>query len=447
MLARACLGLLLLTCTLSWSQVDANRTETAADSTDETQLQVPPPVSGQAYPSDFAGDTESNYLRGGVTISSAYSSNISGSTSNPISDMSYSIWPTLTMDKTTSRLHLLLSYSPGFTFYQHTSAYNQSNQNAALNYQYRLSPNLTVNLQDTFYKTSNVFNQPNPFSATPVSGSVPAQSVAVIAPVADQLSNSASAQLNYQVSAVGMVGATGTFAQLYYPNQTQASGLFSSRSDGGSVFYSQQLGEKYYLGGTYQYQNVLSYQAEATSQQTQTQTQTIFLFLTIYLKPKLSLSVSGGPQHYRATQSPFPASASWAPMTMVSLGWQGDRTTLAASYARTVTGGGGLNGAFQSTSATASGGWQMSRTWSVGISGSYSNYKTLTPSFLSSSSGGHTLLGTVSLQRSLTDHLNVQFGYSWIHQNYQDIAAISSSPNINRAFVSINYQFTRPLHR
>ena len=32
-------------------------------------------------------------------------------------------------------------------------------------------------------------------------------------------------------------------------------------------------------------------------------------------------------------------------MIMASLGWQGERTTLAASYARVVSGGGGLNGA------------------------------------------------------------------------------------------------------
>ena len=128
MLARVCLGLLLLACTSAWCQVDTSSSEAATDSTDDVQLQVPPPVSGQAYSSEFAGDTESNYLRGGFTFSSAYSNNVTGGT-NPVGDMSYSIWPTLALDKMTPRLHLVLSYSPGFTFYQHTSAYNQANQN------------------------------------------------------------------------------------------------------------------------------------------------------------------------------------------------------------------------------------------------------------------------------------------------------------------------------
>lgn len=343
MLARACFGLLLLACASTWAQVDTSSTETAVDSTDEVQLHVPPPVSGQAYSSEFAGDTESNYLRGGLTVTSAYSNNVyGGGSSHPVGDMSYSIWPTIALDKTTYREHLVLSYSPGFTFYQHTSAYDQSDQNVAVNFQYRLSPNLTLNLHDAFSKTSNVFNQPNPLSATPVSGSASAQSVAVIAPLADQLNNMASAQLTYQVSADGMVGANGTFSELYYPNQAQASSLYSLHTDGGSVFYSRQLRDKYYVGGTYQYQNSLSYQAAATGlqaqTQTQTQTQTILLFLTVYLKPKLSLSLSEGPQHYTATQASLPASASWAPMTMVSLGWRGERTTLAVSYQRTAGG-------------------------------------------------------------------------------------------------------------
>ncbi len=446
MLARAWFGFLLLACTSAWAQVDRNDTEIATDSTEEVQLQVPPPVSVQDYPSEFAGEAESNYLRAGFTITSAYSNDISGGGgSNPVGGMSYSIWPSLALDKTTPRLHLILNYSPGFTFYQRASAYNQFNQNFVLNLQYRLSPNLTLNLQDTFSKTSNVFDQPNPLSATVVSGSVSTPRVAVIAPVADQLNNGTSAQLTYQVSADGMVGATGTFAEIYYPNQAQASGLYNSHSEGGSAFYSRQLWDKYYIGGTYQYQNTLSYQATAPS--TQTQTQTIFFFLSVYLQPRLSLSVSGGPQHYKATQSPLLTSQSWSPMTMVSLDWQGERTTLGVGYSRIVTGGGGLSGAYHSNTASASATWQVNRAWSTGISGSYGNYKTLTPLFLQSSPGGHTISGTASAQRLLSDHLSLQFGYSWIHQAYAGIPAISSNPNVNRAFISINYQFARPLQR
>ncbi len=446
MLARVCFGVLLLACSSAWSQVDTSEAETATDPTDEVQLRVPPPVSGEAYPAEFAGATEANYWRGGFTLTSAYSNNISGSGANPIGDVSYSIWPTIALDTTTSRLHLTLNYSPGFTLYQHTSAYNQVDQSLAVNAQFRLSPNISLSVQEGFQKTSNVFNQPNSLLSSPVSGSVPAPRVAVITPIADQINNGTSAQLTYQVSADGMLGAGGSFGNLYYPNPAEVPGLYNSRYAGGSVFYSHRLGDKYYIGGTYQYQDLLAYQALGRNTQTSTQVQTGFAFLSIYLKPTLSLSISAGPQRYSATQTLLPTSHSWTPMTMASLGWQGERTTLALSFARLVTGGGGLNGAYQSNSVSALATRQLSRAWTAGVSASYADYSTLTPWFVLSSSGGSTVSGTVSVLRSLTDHLSLQFGYNWMRQNYGD-TAMYILPNTNRVFIAISYQFTKSLQR
>ena len=88
----------------------------------------------------------------------------------------------------------------------------------------------------------------------------------------------------------------------------------------------------------------------------------------------------------------------------------------------------------------------MSRDWNAGVAANYTDNQTLTPLVLSSS-GGRTLLGTVSAQRSLGEYASLQFGYSWTSQNYEQIAAVAAAPNVNRVFVSINYQFTRPLHR
>lgn len=434
---------MLLACSPAWCQVDTSSSGATNGSTDSTQLQVPPPVSGQAYSSEFAGNSETNFWSGGFTLSSAYYSNGAGGT-NASGNMSYSLWPTIALNKVTPQLRLILGYSPGFTFYPGTSGYNQANQNLNVNLQYRISPNATISLQDGFSKTSNIFDQPNPLSASPVSGSVPTSGVMVVAPLGSQISNAASVQLTYQVSATGMLGANGTFATLYYPNPEQVSGLYNSASAGGSVFYSRRLGEKYYFGANYQYQQTLSSQANLTG--SQTQTQTVSAFLSIYLKPTLSVSISGGPQHYTATQQPFPPSSSWSPMLMISVGWQGERTTLAANYSRMVSGGGGLNGAFDSSSVGVSANWKVSRDWSAGAAATYSDNKTLTPLFLSSS-GGRMISGTVSAQRALGEHLNLQFGYNWTHQNYEQIAAVASAPNFSRVFVSLNYQFTRPLHR
>ena len=180
---------------------------------------------------------------------------------------------------------------------------------------------------------------------------------------------------------------------------------------------------------------------------TQTQTQTIFGFFTFSLKPNLSLSVSGGPQHSDTTQPPLPASRSWSPLLTASFSWRGQRTSLAASYARIVTGGGGLVGAYHSNIANVSGAWQFSRTWNVGLSASYSAYNNLSPLLLVASPGGHTLSGSLAFSHPLGEHLSLQLGYTRVQQSYGGVTAISAVPDTNREFLSISYQFARPLKR
>lgn len=444
-LAGAWLSLFLLLPILGWPQVDTGSATGDAGATEEVGMVTPPPVSSAAYSTDFTTETHANILNMGVAFTTAYSSNVQN-TANPVSDVSYSIWPTIAFDMTTTRLQWDLRYAPGFTFYQRFgSALNQGSQNVATDFQYRFSPHLTLRLEDALQKTNNPFNQPNPLAATSVSGSPPATNGPIISPVTDYLSNTANAQLTYQVRADGMVGFSGSAGLLQYLNAGQAPGLWNSNSAGVSAFYSQRIWQKYYVGVSYRYQDLLAEQA--AQNRTQTQVQTIFLFGTIYLKPTLSLSISGGPQYYHATQAPLPAAQAWSPMLMASLSWQGQHTSLAASYSRLVSGGGGLGGTYDSQSAAFSGGWQASRAWTLGVSASYAFNNTLTPAFVGSSPSGHTLSATVTAQRPLGERLSLQAGYTWLQQSYQGIPATSAIPETNRVFVSVSYQMTRPLRR
>ena len=187
---------------------------------------TPAPVSGEGYSMGFTSETRSNYLRGGLVFSTAYQSDVTtGSNGQPISDVSYTILPTISLDQTRSRLHWVFTYSPGFTFYQKTSSLNQANQNLGVNLRYRLSPHVTLSLRDTFQQTSSVLNQPNTDLQQPVSGGVFVPNYSVIAPNAEVLTNTANATLTYQFAANAMVGASGTFGNLYYPNQSQVPGL------------------------------------------------------------------------------------------------------------------------------------------------------------------------------------------------------------------------------
>jgi len=448
MTTRTAIILALLLAVPAWSQVNTNGTDATATPPDQapaTQMLTPPPVNGQPYPTVPTAEIRSNYLNLGLVFSTAYTDNVlAGLTPKAISDVSYSVWPSIALDETTPRLHSLLTYSPGFTTYQRTGARNEADENVAMEVEYRLSPHVTASLRDALQKSSNVFNQPNLLEAVPVYGSPQAAPVAVIAPLADRLTNTANAELTYQFSASGMIGASGTFTNLHYPNPAQVPGLYDSGSRAGSAFYSRRVSRRHYVGALYQYSTILAYPVRS---QSELDTHTVLAFYTVYLKPNLSLSLAGGPQHYDAAQTSMAPARSWSPAATSSLGWQGHHTTFAASYSRMMTNGGGLTGAFHLNSANASVSWQLARTWNAGVAGSYAIYKTLTPFFLLSNAGGHTALGTVTLQHQIRGRFSAQLGYSRLHQSYGGIPAVATNPDTNREFISISYQFSKPLGR
>ncbi len=443
MLPRVCLCLALLAASPVWSQATPD---------DEARMTIPPPVSSQAYPTLVGSEERSNYLAAGLILNAAYDDNlIPGGTTTPVGDTSYSFWPTVVLNLKTPRQQRTFTYSPGFTLYQHTSALNAADQSASLNFQYRLTQHMTISLNDSFQKISNVFNQPYPLSGGAISGSSQSSPTGVIVPYANQLSNTANIGLSYQFSLNGMIGFSGLATQMRYPNSAEAAGLYNSNSLGGSAFYSHRLSTSQYVGLTYQYlgsqSNPTSGQANPANAQADVKTNTVSPFYTIYLNPTLSLSVSGGPQHVDASQSLSPSFRSWKPSAMASIGWQRSTTNVVASYSRSVTGSMGLPGAFDSSSASASARWQITRTFIVGSQVSYATFTNITPLFSPYFPGGHTVSGTASLQHSISDRFKAEMGYIRLHQSYSGIATISNAPDSNSEYISITYQFTRALGR
>ncbi len=416
-----------------------------------TRMLTPPPASGGSYPISVSAEERANYLRGGVTFNTAYSDNVlAGISGAPKSSLSYSIWPTVALDETSSRMHWVLSYAPGFTFYQKVSAYNESDENLGLEFTYRLSPHVTFSARDGLQKSSNVFNAPNLGAAGVVSGGTTVANQSVIAPVADRLSNTGNVGITYQFGANSMVGAEGSFANLHYPDLAQVPGLFDSESQAGSAFYAVRVSRMNYLGAIYQYQRLQSYPGTETNQ---TQTHAALGFYTLYLNPRFSISAFGGAQ-YADSDAQFSAAGSvaapsvhsWNPDAGGSVSWQGLHTSAAISYSHMISGGGGLLGAVKMDGASASLRQQLSHTLSATAVAGYAQ-NDLLANAAALSGNGHSVSGTASVQQLVGQHLSLQLGYSRLHQDYSSVAVLAANPDTNREFVSISYQFSRPLGR
>ena len=427
--------------------------ETYDPGTNSDRMMTPPPVSGQTYPITLGSQERANYLHAGLSFMTAYTDNaLGGLTTHPVSDISYSVFPTLALDETTSRLHFDLAYAPGYTFYDHTSDLSSANQNAVIQVEYRLSPSVTFSARDSLQKTSNVFNQPPDLSsAGGIGGGAQGPNFSVIAPIADMLSNSGNAGISYQYALNDMIGGSGTFSNLHYFNQAQVPGLGDSNSQAGLAFYSHRFGNGHYLGATYQYQRLLAYPAQGISE---TQTHAALFFYTVApASSRFSLSLFGGPQYSDTVQPPVHSVQlqstelkSWNPAAGASLGWQGRLTSFALSYTHITSSGSGLIGAVKLDSAMLSARQQLTRTLSASVTGGYAQNEVIGAALLGAPSG-HTISGTASLQQQFGQHLNVQLGYTRLHQSYGNIQAIAANPNTNREFVSISYQFSRPIGR
>lgn len=445
-------GLVLMSAP-SWSQTEntsappaqaaPENNEVVAES--DTRMVTPPPVSGQTYPVLLTSQERSNYLRGGLSFTGAYTDNALGSLDGvPLSDESYSVAPFLALDETTTRQHVRLSYAPGYTFYQRFTGLDADDQNATIDYQYRLSPHVTFSARDSFQKASSVFNQPDLTSTGTVTGGTQGANFSIIAPIANVLNNVGTVGLADQFALNEMVGVSGTFMNLHYSNPAQVPGLGDSSSQAGQAFYAVRVSKINYLGVTYGFQRLVSY---PTGGQDETQTHAPLLFYSVLPAKGLSLSFFGGPQYSDTTQpSPLPELKQWTPAGGASLSWQGAWDSVALSYIHMISSGSGLIGAVELDSANAALRQRITKSLSASVGGGYTQ-NDIVGQLSNGLNNGHTIQGTASLAQQLGQHVNVLLGYTRLRQDYSGVAVLATAPNTNREFVTVSYQFARPLGR
>lgn len=449
MFARVIVLLVLAAAIPAWSQVEPSATGGTTPTPDDTQMMTPPPVSGMPYPNFTGTETRSNYLAASLNLNAAYNDNVvPGIAAHAVSDEIYWILPSVTLSKSTTRQKVTLEYSPSFSFYQHTSVLDAVDQSASVVVQDRLSPHVSISLQDYFLRTSDVFNQSYPFAGGNLTGVAQAPVPALIAPFVEQMSDTANGSIDYQFGRNSMVGGGGSYSTFRFPNPTAAANLSNSDGEGASAFYSRRLSGMQYTGLSYVYfRDAIS---DAPYEPFVTQLHTLLPFYTVYFNPKFSLSIAGGIQHVGLAQmDTVQAFSSWSPVGSASIGWQGNRGYFALSYLHSVIAGEGFNEALYSNSESASGGWKLTRTWNAAFEVSYVNSSPVTQlvSVLYGNEGGDAFTLGASLNHAIGEHFSAACGYDRLQEDYLGIPFIAQNPVNDREFVTITYQFRKPLGR
>lgn len=425
--------------TPSQSAPSTDEANTAPAAMDQGMV-APAILTGAGSSVAFTSEMErSNYLRGGASASFAYNTNVIDTVGNPIGDELYTISPFVDLDITRTRLRLSTIYSPGFTFYQHLTDRNQSNQSLGLNFAYRLSPHVTFTAQDSLAKTSTYSGLAyNTLAGVP--NAIQSPNLAIVAPVADTLINTASVGLSYQFGRNDTVGVTGNSSILRYLNQSQTPGLFDSTGYGAGAYYTHRFGRNY-LGVNYLFQDFTT-----GTVQLKTKTDSIYGSYTYYLKPNLSLSAFGGPQYSDTFGPGIVPIKKWSPAGGGTVSWQGEQTSFAATFSHRITDGGGLEGAVTANSVNASFRAQLTRVLTGSIGAGYSSNTALDPAF-QSQANGNLASAIASLQRTFGEHWSGSVGYLYFRQSYNNIPVINTASNQSQVSISVSYQFERPLGR
>lgn len=452
MLKHICLGLFLLIGVPAWSQSDTQQTPAPTDSqtpsATEAPMELPPPVTGQAYPSEVGSDVRHNFLSLAVTGSAGYIDNVLVGYTTTTSSEIFTLAPSVSYNKRTARTNAEFHYDPAFTFYTQVSALNEADQNAWGSLQYRATPHFVFRMQDSFTKSSSVFGLPTAQLGGTVSGALPIELEGLVASFADRISNTATVDLGMQTSENTLIGAEGSFGELDYPNAAQVPGLINSNSVGASGFYTHRVTEHQYLGFVYQYLQILSYLPTAEGEAA---LNTFTPFYSFYLvrtrKGNLTASVQGGLEHSSFIIRGGPLVAEWTPDVTTSIGWQGPVTNFAVSYVRSVSGGGGLNGLYGQYTVSGTAQVKVAREWGLSAGANYSDLVNDSSRYLSVTTGWHTIIGSAMVGRALGRSTRFEIGYNRVHESYPGINAITDNPDSNRIYGSVSYQFSRPVGR
>ena len=404
-------------------------------------MMAPPPVNIGGDSVAFSSELQrSNYLRGGISVEGAYDDNIF--TSSPAEgDASYTISPNIDFDMSRSRLRWGLHYSPGFTFYQRFTDENQVNHDFSTTLQYEMSPHVTLNFQDVLTKTPSFssFLQPGTVGGGLNVGQSP--SFIVVPPLVSTLSNSGSGQVTYQFAQNAMVGVGGDSYELYFLGNSPLEGLSDSSVRGAQAFYSYRLGAKNYFGAHYNFEDM---QAHSSGLETQLHSQT--LFYTLYFGARASFSLFGGAEYSDTEGFGLPALIGWSPTEGGEFHLQGTNNSLAIDVSRSISTGGGLEGAVRSSTGNITFRHQFTPHLTGNVQGTYGLNNVLQPG-AQLETRGHTLFLSGSLERTLGPHLGVELGYNRVNQHYGSVGAIANNPDADRGWISISYQFARPLGR
>jgi len=433
--------------------------EQNANGGDDERVSVPLTLDMNGATLDFSQEaSRRNYLQGGMSVSASYDSNVLSSSAPTTGGFTYSFLPNLRLQIGRKRLAWELSYAGGYVVNQKFSAADQFFHNALFDLSYRLSPHVTLTVNDRFSRIPQLENQLPGAATTSGVGAIPQPNqTAVVDALALNQQNTATGQLTYQYSASDIVGVGVTsYLTLFEVPTSQVNTLLDSHSTEINGFYNHRLTPRNWAGLSYSLTRLSVSPGPETFE-----SHSFLVLYTIYLNSRMQAAFFAGPEYstlhtdiittvdtpptVSVTATPF-TDQHWSATGGGSFSWRTDRTSLNASASRKISDGGGLVGVVELISGSLGVRRQISRFSTLEVTVLYGDNSSLdqgTTNFTKFDS----ITGNLMWTQELGLGFSLQAGFARQYQKEQMQSAPAVDINHNRGWFTIGYNFGKALGR
>jgi hypothetical protein len=414
----------------------------------EDQPVSPPPLlNGQGPSPAFQSETvRTNYLLGGLSFTGASTDNVLLSSTHPESDFSYQVQPYISFSETTARTNWDVSLAAGLIAHQRLTTENQFAKSVVLDFTYRLSPKLSLKLSDAFMDTNALFSTSNLGTSGSSTGVVEQSNNTLLVPYSQRtVTNASLAELSYELSPSSSVGLRGGFSILEYPGSSpnaEFGSLYDTQTYLAEVFYNRHVSSSQWVGVTLRTQRFDTSIAN-------TETDSLLLYYSLKISPNINLSFFAGPEYYDTRVSSDNVAPTglfqghqWTSAEGATVSWQSERTSVAATYSRQLSDGGGLYQAVILESASASLRHQWGRGLELKLAFTYAANDPLLSSPVESGYNLHGVSGLCELQERFNRNFLLRVGYA---RQRQEWPGSQGAATANLSWVSVSYSFSHLL--
>lgn len=404
---------------------------------EETPPILPATISDIVIPAaPVAEDVRARSWSSSLSLATVCDDNANASESHSYYDCSYVQQPGVMLQQLGGRTNWNISYIASFTEFQRLTELNETAQTLGADYNHRFTRRLSLRIREAFEDSNAALGGSDVSGSAPDFGLMQRPNSLVVTVPLPHIATTTSLETIYQLTASSFVGLTGSYSSLHYKdNASDLEGLSDTETATAGALWSHRLGRRNWTGISYQWQQISSGDYE------QTTTHSLLYTHAALLGRGVAVSGFVGPQYSRDYLTATPRLAIWSPALGASIGWASDRTQIQAQAVRRIADGGGLLGASELSTVSASYANHFARHWTARLRGYYAYSGTLAMAeaigTMSSSEGIEYQTGTGLL---------ATFHYS---RDWQHTILLNANGTLgrNRLTLTVTYVFGKTINR